>query len=549
MDIPWWLEQIKHGIEWRRQFTDEEDWKTYRSYYRGEFIDDLFTKNIMYMMKRIMVPKIYFRNPKISILPKKPGPRHMALAKIMNTIDNNLISSMGLKREMKKMTSWAYDTGTGVLKLGFGAQYTPTPMSSITEAPITKEGFRSEYRRNIVPNMPFVCNIPLNNYIQPAHIMDVESAFFQGHIIHRYKDDILNDERFAKVLKQRGDRVSALNDKDHIIFDLLENKREVVKLIEIRDRRTRKVIILAPNNADKPLFFEDDELQTSYSSPFYIYTPNPNDDIPYGVSDASILLPYQDQLNEIRTKKHAHVRLSLVKVLAEKGAIKPEEADKLLSEDVNAIVKIATGKLSAIKIIEASKIPDSLIRMEDEIVEDAREAMGFSRNSFAQFQARSHGPTATEVAEVKKASELRIDERRDDQSDIVAALFRDLHLIIFKHWTHEQVIRVIGEDGLPTWVEFTGRMLQEGEYEVQIEPDASVSETAGVREERARRTYAELRQDPNIDPRKLTAYRLNETPGVSVDDLLLPQQSPAMAQGQNVISLDQFAQQQARQTA
>ncbi len=191
-------------------------------------------------------------------------------------------------------------------------------------------------------------------------------------------------------------------------------------------------------------------------------------------------------------------------------------------------------------IIEAHHIPDSLIAEKREIMQDMRELIGFSRNAMAQFQAKSHGPTATEVNAVNAASELRIDERRDILADNLVNIFKDVHQIIFRHWDQEQVVKIAGADGLPIWVQFTGKMLEEGSYDVLIEPDSSVPETRDVREARASRLYNELRQDPNIDPRKLTEYRLHETPGVAIDDLLQTEQQSIPAGG-NVVSMDQFA--------
>ena len=97
-------------------------------------------------------------------------------------------------------------------------------------------------------------------------------------------------------------------------------------------------------------------------------------------------------------------------------------------------------------------------------------------------------------------------------------------------------MKVVGEDGLPVWVRFTGEMLQEGEYEVRIEPNTTVAETAEVREARASKIYQEMKTNPVIDPVKLTRYYLHEHSGVALDDLMTAGITP----DEGILSLEEF---------
>jgi len=541
-DLNWWLQQLKAGDADRSTKTREDLWPIYYQYYRNQYKANVYPKNMFFVMARQVVPRIYYRDPRISIVAKKPGIEFQALAKILERVDNALIAAMNLKLEMKRAVNASFFNSFAVLKLLFGAEFTPTPTLGGTNVPVSKKGERSEYRQGIVGNMPFIKHIPTKDFILAKDVRNFEDSFFQAQRIFRYWDDLENDSRFPmfKQFANKSVGVTPISSRDPLFQDE-QGLRRLVELYEIRDRRTRKVIVFAPDvmPKDKPLIYEDDELQTSYSSPFFIYTPNIDSEHPYGVADADIILTLQEQLNDIKTLIHQHARVSLVKWLNEKNAISASEAQKLLNSDVGAIINVANAR--GLHPVESHHIPDSLLKQEQELMEDMRELMGFSRNSLAQFQARSHGPTATEVNAVRQAAELRIDERRDMIADLLSAIFRDIHLLIFRHWTEEQVIKVLGSDGYPVWVRFTGSMLEEGEYDIQIEPDSSVPETREVRESRASRIYAELRQDPNVDPVKLTRYRIHETPGVALDDLLRSEVAP----GGSILSLDEFTQKEA----
>jgi hypothetical protein len=542
VDTAWWLSQISLGEEDRNRRLKRSLWPTYMHHYRNEYDSNLYPKNMFFVLARTIVPKIYYRNPKISIVPKQPGPKYQAFSKVLERVDNILIDAMNLKVEMKRMVNAAFFQSMGVMKLLFGAEYTPTPIAGITAPPITKDGMRPEYHPGIVQNMPFAKHISADEFIMAENVRDFEDSFFQAHKITRYWDDLENDPRFPEFKKhaRKPAGVTPMGPNDASFAQ--NHSRRMVELIEIRDRRNRKVILLAPDAMpkDTPLLFKDDELQTAYSSPFYIFTPNIDVEHPYGVSDADILLTAQEQLNDIKTKIHRHAKLSIIKWLSEQSAITEAEAEKLLNEDIGAVIQVANIK--RIQIVESHHIPDALLAQEREIMEDMRELIGFSRNSMAQFQTRgSHGPTATEVNAVNAAAELRIDERRDMIADNIVSIFKDVHRIIFRHWDQSQVVQLVGDDGLPIWVEFTGKMLEEGSYDIAIEPDSSVPETREVRENRASRLYQEMIGDPNIDPKKLTEYRLHETPGVAMDDLMRSDIPPA---GGNVLSMQDFINQQ-----
>jgi hypothetical protein len=466
---------------------------------------------------------------------------HLALASIMERVLNSLTKTMDMKRQMQRIVDVAFKTGTGPAKLGYGAVRTPTPELGGTEIPIDKDGKRFEYQMGIQSNMPWFRAITdVNNFILPQDCLSHETAWFQAHRLILYEDDVLRDPRypkkaFDKIHKKQQNIFGELRGEPVIWGSHQMPSRDTIELIEIRDRRNRKVLVIAPNRAAEELIFVDDELQTDYSSPWYLYVPNPDDETVWGISDASILHQFQDQLNEIKTKQHWHMRRSLVKMLIKKGLIEPDEEAKFLSEDVSAAVHVAD--IHGVKILETDHIPDALFVMEERVMNDIRETMGFNRNAFGEYQARSHGPTATETREVARALDLRMDERRDRLADMYVAVMEDTMRIIFRHWGQEQVVKVLDPTGAAVWVRFTGTMLRQGDYEININPDTAIPETKEIREKRVMAYYDRLKDNPLVNNLNLTKYFLGELPGVSLEDILL--QQPAVQQ--SPLSMQDFA--------
>ena len=88
-------------------------------------------------MIRTTVPRIYFRNPSISVISTKPGLENFVFAKLTERVDNKLLRQMKIKKHFKRQVQDAWMFGTGVGKLGFGSQFHSSPEGvGETEAPL-----------------------------------------------------------------------------------------------------------------------------------------------------------------------------------------------------------------------------------------------------------------------------------------------------------------------------------------------------------------------------------------------------------------------------
>jgi hypothetical protein len=261
------------------------------------------------------------------------------------------------------------------------------------------------------------------------------------------------------------------------------------------------------------------------------------------VPDSILLEQHQLEINEIRTLQMKHRRMSLVKLLAQKNSISESEAAKLVSQDVTPVIWTEDSPESAVKVLTVSDIPAGLLQAESIIQGDVRDTMGFSRNQSGEFSdAKSHaGPTATEAAIVQQASEIRVDERRDEVADLLVDMVGMMNTVIFQHWTSEQVIDVVGPHGIPLWVKFRPDMLRRGVYEIKVDPDNSVPRTRELRMSTALTLYERLKTNPIIDPIQLTQYLLHELQGTQFEGMMRQLPGGQGLTPNNPLSVDQFA--------
>jgi hypothetical protein len=72
-DPSYWIGEVRRGIEYRKKYAKQSEWDRWRKYYRGEWPRNTLPVNLYFRMLRTIVPRIYFRNPSLSITNTRPG--------------------------------------------------------------------------------------------------------------------------------------------------------------------------------------------------------------------------------------------------------------------------------------------------------------------------------------------------------------------------------------------------------------------------------------------------------------------------------------------
>lgn len=513
----WWETQINAGIDFRKKYAKQEMWEAWRAYYRGEWPPGTLPINYFFSILRALVPRVYFKNPSVSVTPAMPGMLAAVFAQILERIDNKLLKAMNVKKHIKKMIQDAFLFGTAFGKLGFGAVYSPSPRSIITAAPISKTWGSVEYKAGVMANMPWFSRVHPGYIIVPDMTEDLDDARWVTHEVERPFQDIKDDPRFKTAMKD----LKPTRRQHHQGGATIEKPLEMIRLWETRDTKFQKVYVFAADQK-ATIYDEIDELQVNQGFPIFDLVFNNDDEVMWGVPDSIIIEPQQLEANETRTQMMMHRRLTVIKILYEEGVIDQRELDKMISETVAAGVRVKD--ISKVKPVQAGDIPRELFLNADMVSSDIREQVGFSRNQMGELQQKER-TTATEASIVQMASEIRVDERQDIVADMLERVIHSMHHTILKFWQEDQVIDLVGPGGIPIWVEFSGKMLSGGAYEVNVDAESATPQTRQVREAKAIQAYSILKENPLVDPIKLTQYLLRELYGVQYDDMLrgLPQ--------------------------
>src|SRR3990167_3202961 len=116
-----WKGDIRAGIKYRKVFGRTSEWSVNKNMYRGFWGKNVVPVNLVYALGRSLIPQTYFRNPRVSVIPKLPG--YTPHAAVLERIDNYLITELGIKNQLKSMILDCYLCGRGVGILGYDTEY------------------------------------------------------------------------------------------------------------------------------------------------------------------------------------------------------------------------------------------------------------------------------------------------------------------------------------------------------------------------------------------------------------------------------------------
>lgn len=529
--VTYWQEQIKYATDYKTKFANENKWADYRKMYRGDWQKDVLPLNITFSAGRTIVPRAYFRNPRVFVQPTHPD--FELAARIVEKIDNWLIKECLLKQTMRSAALHSYLSGTGPIKLGFDSEFGYLEGQAISESGETitqvakKQARHIEYNTAIKPGMPWALPELPDNVIIPYGYKYANQLPWIDHRILRPLQDVLQDTKYRI---NRDKPLQGTRATDLLPVSAQQNigtagEMQFCELHEIRDASNRTIMVLCE---DQMLLSDLDALQVE-GLPWEFVIFNEDPEHFWGIPDVRMIEGQQLELNEIKSQIQAHRAIALLKFIALKGALKPFDIKGLLSGDVGPYIEVEGEMLAAALTILQPHIPPDLYTASREVLSDIQETLRISANQMAAFKAGTP-PTAQETSEVSGSHSEDIDDRRDIVGDVLVNIIRKWNQMIFSLWKQERVMQIVGPEG-QTWVQYTGDQIK-GEYNLKVDVDTGFKVDRMVRMQAADKLFAQFNGDTTLDAMQLKKMVLGEYewifPGVS--SLLNEQLPPEILQ-------------------
>ena len=503
-----WTEEVEAGIKYMKKYSTQDKWKDWRSHYRGDWGSNLIPVNRTFSYGRTLIPRVYFRSPRVSITATRPEFVRHAL--VVEAVDNMLIKALNLKKTLKTAILNTYISGTAPIKLGFDSEYGYLPEQAIGENSSTatqiarREQRAIEYNTNVKPGMPWALPAMPEDVIIPWGYKDSDSLPWVAHRILRPLEDIKQDQKYQNTKDLAGTKQASSELQRRSAFQ--EDKTNLFgELFEIRVFDTKEIIVICENQ----LLLKSDDILQSGGLPWEFLTFNEDPEYFWGIPDAYILEPQQKELNEVKTQQSRHRKIALLKFLYLKGAVTEDQMNQFLSGEVGPAIGVDAESLATAIITLQPHMPPELWTEAAQVMNDMRESMGFSENQVGGYNRKGGNVSATETSEIAQGVDMRIDERKDIVADVMLNIIHKWNDMIFNLWDSEKIIEIVGPHGGSEWVEFTGDQIK-CEYKINIDVDSGFPMTGNAKRQLADGLFKTYGGDPLMDQLKVRQFHLSQ---------------------------------------
>jgi hypothetical protein len=559
-----WITDIKLGLRYRAAGEREKRWARNYKYFKGQFDANLIPVNIVFGICRTMIPQIYFKAPTILVRPR-PGlpneyPRRVMAAKILQSADKYLINQMGLKKTLKLAALDSLLYNVGIIKIGWHSVFsefdvgptaetqevlgalaqltgeTPSPPEEMTEKEY-EEYIQYSYHDFIKPNMPWALRVSPKDFIVPVGVKNIEEAPWCAFRFVRRLDEVKMSPVYKNTANLRANATLRFEESGIDTPTEWQNSAagpaddDYVECWEIWDKRNRRIRVVA-DGYDKYLRNEEHGLELD-TLPVSLIQFNPDGDDFWGISHMDAIAPQVLEYTETRTQENWHRKISNLKILLNRNALKPEEVAKIEMGTVGPIVLCEDDPRAAVYSFTPSMSRDIFKNAED-IFADLKVIIGYNRNQGGEFEQSRR--TAEEIKTVRSVNQIRDDELRDIIADALGDMFQNkIHPLLFQNWDNNRFVEVTSippvlpapqMPGMPPqppqpveWIPFDGAQIR-GEYDVEVVPDTVLPINKEQAKQEAIQLYQVLSQNPLIRPQALIAQLLENYDLVRAEDLI-----------------------------
>jgi hypothetical protein len=520
-----WTDEINYGLKYRQKYGNEKAWADLEAIFYNVHNSQMNSgPNIIFstadaLLSELLTPKPYLTS-------KARHPEFINGARLQESVDNTLIDDMGMRAEVEGMTLNAYIFGVGVLKIGFDSEYGWDPKHDLqgkkNPAGATLTQFDPATGRliefaDVQPGMPWVKSVDPRDFVVPWGTKTIDDCPWVAHRIVRHIDDVKSDAKYrgktdlqpnmsmADFVRSYQTVMKPYRIGSQLSRSTDEGPVEYVEMWEIHDKRTKKIYVIATGH-DKFLRNAENLLQIE-GLPFVSCSFTPKARTFWTTSDAHYLKVSQAELSDISVQQTRLRRAMSLKFLFQDGAFDQVELAKFQSNEVGIGVKVNRGVdlKDAIAFVTAPANYE-LANQANQVLANVKQTIGMNANTLGEYQ--SGRKSATEVNAVQEGAGQRMTRRQTIIRDVYVGTFKKINPMLYSFWRKPRIQQVVGQDGAPIWVQFSGLHLR-GEYSYECGFSSTQDETLEGRRQQALQVFQMLSQDPRVDPVKLAQYLAN----------------------------------------
>ena len=470
-----WMKRINRSLKFRDQVRDRQNWKRILEEYKGEYkVNSSGVNsppiNLVYGYVHTAIPRIYFRDPHMSINPK--GAESAGAARVLELVINYIFRELRLKNEVYRLLMDTFLFGHGWLKYGYIGEMGDTGVEVPTE--------KSEYIKDeeifaaYVPYEDVVFDVTLCQ--DPPH-----DCRWIAHRIIRPVREIKDDPKYENTGKIKSN-VSTRDSKGEKIDDALKDSDlELFEFWEVHDKDSSKIYCVA-ESMDRFLR-ETNNVYEMEGLPFSMLKFNMVPGEPYPLSDIFIIEAQILERVKLRAAQLNHVKRWNRQLSIEINSMSKDEIEKF-SQGIDGAVTQRTKGSAPPEPIQYAPIPSESFQIDDLIQRDIDTVIGQSEVDRGG-QAKTQTNTAFELQAQNAGTSMRQAQRQDRLEDFLEEVASKIIALVKQFQTTPKYVRITGMDeaqiaeAFPTMqtdstgLHFTKDDIQ-GEYDIEAKAGSTL---------------------------------------------------------------------------
>ena len=482
------VNQLNKSKDWRKEYDGlwERMVDLYRGkHYKGKATSDRMLVNLSFATKNVIAPSVAINNPKFTVNARKPDGANQAV--VTEQVLNYLWRVGRYQEEFRLAVDDFITIGHGWIKVGYKATK-PKKLVKVEEGEETEEDTGVQDRDETVPgnvesevhtfgadsDRPFAERVsPHDIFVDPTARHPREMNWIAQRT-RRLVADVQVDERYdASVRKKIGvtsDR--RVDDESTDISGRPENAGDsaYVDVWEFYDIRKGTVATFA-HGCEDGFLIPPAPMPYAFGHPFVMLRNYEVMDTFYPLGELEMIEELQQELNKTRTDMMNHRKRYQRKVLYDAEAFDQKGIDALRDDKDNVLVPVNTqsASVSIDKVVAPMPqmgTPPDFYNQSDLIASDIDRVSGVSDYMRgAQSEIRR---TATEAAMIQDAQNARAADKLARVEQVLGQIGQRLVQLMQQYMTGEMVVRIVGMNAAPVWVQFDADYIQ-GDFDFEVE--------------------------------------------------------------------------------
>ena len=429
-----WMKRIRRSLKFRDLVRDKQNWKRILEEYKGNYrITNSAVMappiNLVYGYVHTAIPRIYFRDPHMTINPK--GSESVMGAKILELAVSYIFRELNVKNEVYRLLMDTYLFGHGWFKYGY-----------INEMGHTQSEVPSEVSEYIKSEEIFVSYVPYEDIVFDVTLSQdaPHDCRWIAHRIIRPIADIKNDTRYKGAAKLRPNVTTRDGAGEKIDEALKDSDLDLFEFWEVHDKDTNKIYCVC-DQTDRYLR-EEDNTYDMKGLPFSMLKFNLVPGEPYPLSDIYIIEAQILERVKLRAAQLNHIKRWSRQLSIEEGAMTPIEIEKFAQGVDGAVSQRKKGTAPPVPIQYADIQRESF--QIDELIQRDIDAVIGQTETDRGGTAKTETNTKFEMQAQMGATSVRQSQRQDKLEDFLEEVTSKIISLLKQFQTMPRYVRITG---------------------------------------------------------------------------------------------------------